>query len=254
MAKDTTLKTVSEAAPTPLKEQEAVHRRGLLARGRALMERLGTTRLLLLLLPVMFFLGLGAGYAVWGKAGSTPAPQQQVRRYSVPVDDDPAIGPKDAPITLIEFSDYECPYCRRWHNEVYLRLMQEYGDKIRFVYRDFPLTSIHPNALPAAIAANCAYEQGAFWQFHDLLFTGGGLGESYYLQYANELGLDLEAFQACLDAEQSLQEVQADFNYAAALGVRSTPTFFLNGLPIVGAQPYEVFKQVIDKELAGEIP
>lgn len=215
---------------------------------------------LYLLMPVVFALGLGSGYLIWGQGndagaaaagGSAP---QEVRRYDVPLDDDPSIGPSNAPITIIEFSDYECPFCRRWHNEVYLRLREEYGDKIRFVYRDFPLTSIHPNALPAAEAANCANEQNVFWEFHDLLFNGTSLGESIYLQYAQQLGLDMEKFQACLDSGRYSQEVQADFQYAASLGVRSTPTFFLNGIPIVGAQPYEIFKQVIDRELAGEIP
>ncbi len=247
-------KYTSEESPAILGMAESVHDAGESTPWRRFLAKWKTTHVLLGLMPVMFALGLGMGYVLWGREGTTSAPQQQVRRYNVPVDDDPAIGPTDAPITLIEFSDYECPYCRRWHNEVYVRLAKEYGDKIRFVYRDFPLTSIHPNALPAAVAANCAYEQGMFWEFHDLLFSGTGLGNAYYLQYANELGLDLEAFQACLDAERFQQEVQADFSYAAALGVRSTPTFFLNGIPIVGAQPYEVFKQIIEKELAGEIP
>jgi protein-disulfide isomerase len=216
------------------------------------------------LLPLTFIVGLSVGYLFWGRRPAVAQPQaaaqaqqqdqQNVQRYDVPVDDDPALGPANAPITIIEFSDYECPYCRRWHTEVFNQLRQEYGDKIRFVYRDFPLSSIHPDAEPAAEAANCANEQGAFWQYHDLLFSGAGLSKEIYMQYAVQLGLDVQSFQTCIDSGRYSQEVQADYQYASQLGVRSTPTFFINGLPVVGAQPYDVFKQVIDQELAGEIP
>jgi len=223
------------------------------------------------LLPLAFVLGLSVGYLFWGRnpgpaqpVSQAAAPQQAqaqtqatqaVKRYDVPVDDDPAIGPEDAPITLIEFSDFECPYCRRWHEEVYTRLRQEYPDQVRIVFRDFPLSSIHPNAVPAAEAANCANEQGAFWDFQDKLFSGEyELGTEAYMQYAEDLGLDTQSFQECVDTGRYYDEVMADFEYASNLGVRSTPTFFLNGIPLVGAQPYEMFKQVIEQELAGEIP
>lgn len=220
------------------------------------------------LLPLAFVVGLSVGYLFWGPAGvgeaapeqaavSNQAPsgqEQAVQRYDVPEGGNPSIGPADAPITIIEFSDYECPYCKRWYNDVYLRLREEYAGQVRVVFRDFPLSSIHPNAIPAAEAANCAGEQGTYWEFHDRLFGGELLGESTYLLYAEELGLDLDAFTACLESEHQEEEIQGDYEYASGLGVRSTPTFFLNGLPIVGAQPYEVFQQVIEQELAGEIP
>lgn len=221
------------------------------------------------LLPLAFVVGLSVGYLFWGRDAPAPpaapqaaaqAPQaavteQEVKRYNVPVDDDPAIGPEDAPITLIEFSDYECPYCGRWYEQVFTRLRQEYPDTVRIVYRDFPLTSIHPNAAPAAEAANCANEQDSYWEFHDKLFSGEyDLGEQAYVQYAEDLGLDVEQFENCLESGRYNDEVMADYQFAAELGVRSTPTFFLNGIPLVGAQPFDVFKQVIEKELAGEIP
>lgn len=228
------------------------------------------SQLYMILVPLAFILGLSAGYLLWGRgsggsvaqkpaqAANTTAPvvtqQQAVQRYSVPDDGDPSIGPANAPITIIEFSDYECPYCERWHTEVYTRLLEEYGDKIRIVFRDFPLSSIHPNAQPAAEAAHCAGEQNAYWQFHDKIFQGDELGEEIYLQYAKELGLDVESFKTCIQSGRFSNEVAADYQYAAELGVRSTPTFFINGLAVVGAQPYEVFKNVIDQELAGEIP
>lgn len=231
-----------------------------------------------ILLPLAFLFGLGLGYLLWGRApveavatavaeASSPgasdteeqeaasATPQQVVRYNVPTDDDPVLGPADAAITIIEFSDYECPYCQRWHAEVFERLMDTYADQVRLVYRDFPLTSIHPNAFAAAEAANCANEQGGFWDFHDRLFSmEQGLSSQAYQLYARQLGLDEEAFKECLDSGRYKEEVQSDFDYAAELGVRSTPTFFINGIAVVGAQPYEVFQQIIDKELAGEIP
>lgn len=227
------------------------------------------SRLFLLIVPLAFAIGLGAGYLLWGlpakaeaQAASAAQDQsaaqdspRQVTRYDVPVDDDPALGPESAPITIIEFSDYECPYCRSWQAEVLPRLRETYPDQIRLVYRDFPLTSIHPNAAPAAAAANCANEQDAYWEFHDKLFSMElGLSESAYQQYASDLGLDSESFSECLKSDRYVDEVEADYQYAAELGVRSTPTFFINGIALVGAQPFELFQELIEKELAGEIP
>jgi protein-disulfide isomerase len=221
----------------------------------------------LALIPVAFVLGVGAGYLAWGRETAQAKTQaqaqaqaqvqeaaQNIQRFDIPEDDDPSIGPKNAPITIIEFSDYECPYCRRWYSEVYGKLREEYPDQVRIVFRDFPLTAIHPNAVPAAEAANCAGDQDAYWEFHDKLFAGGQFGSEIYLQYASELGLNMDEFNACIESGKFNDEVMGDYQYAAGLGVRSTPTFFLNGLPIVGAHPYDVFQQVIEKELAGEIP
>ena len=208
-------------------------------------------------IAILFFtLGLGAGYYLWG--GSSAGPKTVTdsagqTRYNVSVDDDPSLGPADAPVTIVEFSDYQCPYCRKWYAEVYTRLMSDYKGKIRFVYRDFPLTSIHPEALPAAEAANCANEQGAYWGYHDALFSMQfELGPDTYMQYASALGLDLQKFQTCIKEKRYSREIQADQNYALDLGVQSTPTFFINGIPLVGAQPYAAFKQVIDKELGNK--
>jgi protein-disulfide isomerase len=164
-------------------------------------------------------------------------------------------GPDSAPITIIEFSDFECPYCQKWHLEVWPRLQEAYPDQIRLVYRDFPLTNIHANATPAAAAANCAGEQDHYWEFNELLFNArNGLNKASYQAYANELGLDIDSFNECLDSGRQNDEVMADFEFAANLGVSSTPTFFVNGIPVVGAQPFEVFSQLINQELAGEIP
>jgi protein-disulfide isomerase len=235
-----------------------------------------------IVMPIIFIVGLGLGYLVRGyvplpgipdtiaaenvpeeEASPTPAQSQvqnpaevpEVVRYDIPVDDDPGIGPEDAPITIVEFSDYECPYCQQWHTEVFDQLLQTYPEQVRLVYRDFPISNIHPNAMPAALAANCALEQDGFWDYHDKLFRMElGLSTDAYQEYASQLGLDVEEFVECLDSGRYEEEVQADFDFAANLGVRSTPTFFVNGIAVVGAQPFEVFQQVIEQELAGEIP
>jgi protein-disulfide isomerase len=180
--------------------------------------------------------------------------EKQYVRYDIPTAGYPARGPSAAPITIVEFSDYQCPFCRRWHAEVSQELFAAYPGQIRLVYRNLPLTSIHPDAFSAAEAALCAGDQQAFWDYHDKLFGGELLGTGVYLQYARDLNLDLKAFEACLDDRKYQDTIQSDSDFAINLGVRSTPTFFVNGLAIVGAQPLEVFRQVIDKELAGEIP
>jgi protein-disulfide isomerase len=211
----------------------------------------------LIALPIVFLLGLGLGWLVWGQSTPTAVVQNtdggtgEIRRFQVSVDDDPSIGPADAPVTIIEFSDYQCPYCAKWHAEVFTRLMADYQGKIRFVYRDFPLYSIHPQAGPAAEAANCAGEQNAYWEFHTALFSEKyGLGNDTYLLYASELGLDADKFSQCLSERRYKAEVEADFAAANKLGVNSTPTFYINGRGLIGAQPYEAFKQIIDEELA----
>jgi protein-disulfide isomerase len=222
-----------------------------------------------------FFAGIFVGYVVWGtglfqateeapvitaqaegpvvEAPVTPE-QPQYIRYDIPSDGFHSIGPNDAPITIVEFSDYQCPFCRRWHDEVYEPLLAAYPGKIRLVYRHLPLTSIHPDAMSAAEAAMCAGDQNVYWQYHDKLFSSELLGANVYTQYAQELNLDMTSFEACLNEGKFTDEIQSDSDFAVNLGVRSTPTFFINGLAVVGAQPLDIFKQIIDKELAGEIP
>jgi protein-disulfide isomerase len=220
-----------------------------------------------------FAVGILVGYVIWGtntisglRFGSqtqtngpvSEAPiatqEPQYIRYEIPIEGAYAIGPEDAPITIVEFSDYQCPFCKRWHAEVYEPLLAAYPGQIRLVYRHLPLTSIHPDAFAAAEAAMCAGEQNAYWQFHEKLFDGELLGSGVYTQYAQDLSLDLAGFETCITERTYQAQVQADSDFAINLGVNSTPTFFINGLAIVGAQPLDVFQQVIDKELAGEIP
>lgn len=209
------------------------------------------------LLPLAFVAGLAAGYLMWGSQGSqssptvvaevagTPAPPA---RMDVSTDGDPEIGPENAPITIVEFSDFNCPYCQRFAQLTFKTLMDSYPDQIRFVYRDFPITS--QESFVAAQAAQCARDQGAYWPFHDALFSGQHpLGHDAYRQYAQQLGLDADALIACVDSGKYADEVQQDAHDAAGLGVTGTPTFFINGIPLVGAQPMSEFARVIDGEL-----
>jgi len=206
-----------------------------------------------------FALGLLIGYFVWGYDAGSPkvievedAPAAgEVRRVDVPTEGFPSEGPDDAPIVIVEFSDFQCPFCTKWHNETYLPLMEEYPDQIKLVYRNFPLISIHPDAYLSAEAAMCAGDQGRYWDYHEALFESVyGLGTDALYQYAEDLGLEIDGFTLCLDEHKYKDFVRADMEYAMSIGVQSTPTFYVNGIPIVGAQPIQVFRSVIDDELA----
>jgi protein-disulfide isomerase len=206
------------------------------------------------LIPVAFALGLGVGYFAWGKAAAELAAAKaaagQPRRFEIGTEGDPYLGPADAPITIVEFSDFNCGYCKRFHLQTFPELMAAYPDQIRFVYRDFPVTS--QESYYAAQAAQCAGDQGAFWEFHNLLFEGElGLGTEAYSAYAEQLGLDPQALLTCITDGTYAGEVEEDARFAAGLGASGTPTFFINGLPMMGAQPLEQFQQVIDAELEG---
>jgi len=168
-------------------------------------------------------------------------------------DNDPVLGDPNAPVTIIEFSDFQCPFCARFYSQTEIQLIDEYvkTGKARIIYRDFPL-SFHPEAEPAALAAECANEQGKFWEFHDKVFQNqASMSIASYKQWAADLGLNTQQFNSCLDSKKYLAEVQKDFNDGAAAGVSGTPTFFINGQKIVGAQPYAAFKSLIDALLAG---
>lgn len=223
------------------------------------------------LVVLAFCVGLFLGYVIWGRgtaaAGTTAAAanqpsgpveaatqQPQYTRYDIPIDGYPSLGPANAPITIVEFSDFQCPFCRRFHQETYSALLAAYPDKIRFVYRNLPLTSIHPDAMDAAVASLCANDQNVYWDYHDKLFSSETLGRDTYVQYAKDLGLDVDKFTSCLDSSLHNDFIQKDMDFALNLGIQSTPTFFINGLAVVGAQPLSTFQQIIDKELAGEIP
>jgi len=169
-------------------------------------------------------------------------------RLQVDVDDDPMKGPAKAPVTIVEFSDYQCPYCGRAETTV-LEVLKKYGDKVRLVYRDYPL-SFHQNANVAAQASECAKEQGKFWEMHDAMFANQSkLAQNDLIETAGSLKIDKEKFKACLEGGKYKNEVQKDFDDGQKYGVTGTPTFFINGIPMVGARDVNSFAEIIDAEL-----
>jgi protein-disulfide isomerase len=163
--------------------------------------------------------------------------------------DGPSRGPDDAPITIVEFSDFQCPFCRRAVPTLH-EVMEKYPGKVRIVYRNLPLGS-HGRARPAAEAALCAGEQGQFWAYHDLLFQNQRqLEDEDLARYAGEVGIDTDKFKACVDEKRFDSRVNADMEAARAAGVTGTPAFFVNGIMLSGAKPAGDFYRVIDAELA----
>jgi len=160
----------------------------------------------------------------------------------------PAQGPTSAPITIVEFSDFQCPFCSRLKPELE-QVKAKYGDKVRIVFRQFPL-AMHQNAQKAAEAALCANDQGKFWQMHDAMFTDqAGLTPEALKAKAKTIGLNTETFAACLDADKHTKEIQADMAAGSAAGVQGTPAMFVNGRFINGAVPVDDITKVIDEEL-----
>ncbi len=158
-------------------------------------------------------------------------------------------GPEKAPVTLIEFSDFQCPFCKRAEPTV-AQLLTEYGDKIRFVYRDYPL-SFHPRAFPASIAAHCAAEQGKYWDMYaNLMKEQGDLSDDDLKKRAAAVKVDTAKFNACYDAKKPEATIKSSFDEGMAAGVTGTPSFFVNGRMLVGAKPIEEFKAIIDEEIA----
>ena len=170
-------------------------------------------------------------------------------RIEVSTDDDPALGPPGAPVTIVEFSDFQCPYCARARTTL-KQVMERYPERVRWVARDFPLP-MHPMAEPMAQAAQCATEQGAYWRYADAVFDRyRSLDAEALTPLAAELGLEPGAFRACLQSGRYADEVQRDMADGQAAGVTGTPSFFINGIMLSGAQPLERFVEVIERELA----
>jgi len=179
-------------------------------------------------------------------------------RYLEPpsVDDDPSKGPADAPVTIIEFTDFQCPFCKRGADTVE-QIISTYGDQVHIVFRDFPLAALHPDAPKAHEAGECADEQDMFWEMHDKLFSNqADMSIATMKGYAEDLGLDMDRFNACLDGGAMKAEVDADMADGREYGVSGTPAFFINGLMLAGAQPFDSFVKVIDAQLekAGVAP
>ncbi len=238
------------------------------------LKKINTNQLLVLLLILAAFL-IGVLFTKVkyleknSQAPSTAAPigQQQVPQQQTPPAGTkvevgkgnlPALGSKNAKVVLVDFSDFECPFCKKYFDETFEQLKKDYVDtgKVIYYYRHFPL-DFHSAAKPAAIASECANEQGKFWEYHDLIFkeqdkiaqkTPDEIKQALK-GFAVSLGLNTSNFNNCLDLEKYKANVEKDQKEGQTAGVNGTPTFFVNGLSVVGAQPYSVFKTIIDQEL-----
>lgn len=163
-------------------------------------------------------------------------------------------GAEDAKVTIVEFSEYQCPYCKRYVDEAYKQIMADYGDQIRYIFRDYPLP-FHQHAQITAEATRCAGEQNMYWKYHDLLFEKADEWVSQteikdvLIGYSSQLGLNESQFRECLTSAKYTQSVKDDFALGQKMGVNGTPSFFINGRQLVGAQPYEAFQAIIEEEL-----
>ncbi|MDE2852955.1 MAG: thioredoxin domain-containing protein [Chloroflexota bacterium] len=165
------------------------------------------------------------------------------------VDDDPYLGEEDAPIVIVEFSDFFCSFCKRHFDLTFEPILENYGQYIRYVYRDF--ARLTAESTPASAAAQCAFAQGKFWEFRAAFFNNASeLGRDFYLKTAEDYELDIEEYTACLDEGRYIDEVEIDGFDGQIAGVRGTPGFFINGQILSGAQPYSIFERMIQRELA----
>lgn len=180
----------------------------------------------------------------------THLPQGRTLRVPVPTEGDPVAGPPEAPVIIMEFSDFQCPFCERVQPTL-KALLKEYPDSVRLVYRDFPIPQLHKEAKKAAEAARCAAEQGKFWEYHDLLFANRTQQKDPDLKrYAADLKLDTDRFAQCFATGRYTKVVERGITDGKKVGVTGTPTFFVNGIPLVGAVPLEQFKALIDQEMS----
>lgn len=202
-----------------------------------------------------------------GDSAAAPVPEPSLGPVKISLDDDPVEGDKNAPVTLVEFSDYECPFCKRHFDQTYSQLKKNYIDtgKVKLVFRDFPLSFHDPMATTEAIAANCAREQGGdgtYFKLHDLMFTnttsnGSGLTKDQLNKFAGDLGLNVDNFKSCVDSQKYKEEVTKDIADGTVAGTSGTPSFIIGkstgseieGKLIVGAQPYAAFQSEIDSLL-----
>jgi protein-disulfide isomerase len=205
---------------------------------------------------VAFYVNRDGRYLFRGDAiDLTIDPLKQVMN-KISLDNQPERGAKDAKVTIVEYSDFQCPFCARVYTTLENEVLKDYGDKVRFVFKNFPLSSIHPWAEDGAVAAECAFQQGndKFWPMYNGLFSKQSEISKDNLKekasaIAKDGGLDVGRFQECLDGKQAIDAVKADESEGTALGVNSTPTFFINGRRLSGAQSTQDFKQMIDQEL-----
>ncbi len=200
----------------------------------------------------------GSGLRAGNSGGLANVENQAVKvENKNPVDivigDAPVLGNADAPVTVVEFSDFQCPFCKRFHDDSGLKLREEYikTGKVKFVYKQFPLYQIHPYANSAALASECAKEQGKFWTYHDALFENQeNLATLNFTDLAASLGMNKSQFKSCYDSGKYSDNVKSDTKEGTEIGVTGTPANFINGVPLMGAVPYATLKSAIESALA----
>lgn len=192
------------------------------------------------------------GSSIGNSVGNTGNTGVSGARVDVKIPADAHIeGNTNAPVTIVEFSDFECPYCGKFYSESLGLIRANYIDtgKANFVFMHFPL-GFHPDAMPTAVASECAGDQGKFWEMHDKIFEGqSSLGKDNYLEWAGELGLNVDIFSACLISGKHDAKINSDSAYGSSIGISGTPGFFINGVKVEGALPYSSFQQIIESEL-----
>lgn len=197
----------------------------------------------------LMFGGVATAVVILGVFGLWPRSREAV--HAERLSDDPALGPTNAVVTIVEYGDFGCTACRAWHRAGVLKeLRAQYGDQIRFVYRDFPvITSQSPKA---AEAAQCAYDQGRFWEYHDLVFSSTGIGVNQLKTYAGEIGLDVSAFNHCLDSGRHGPTVDRDLQDAIQRGFLGTPAFLVNDqlINLGGPPTFEYFQRLVERIVA----
>ena len=214
------------------------------------------------LLVIGLLVGLGAGWILFredpgdgARAAARAEPLGDgsvVESHGVDVTNDPILGSANAPVTIVEFSDFDCPFCTRFATQTAPLLRRHYGDRVRWVFVNLPLQSIHPRAYDAALAGECAHAQEKFWAWYDAMFSGKFDSSNRGLAAAGQsIGLDADRFEQCLERADYASEVAADLREAEKFYILGTPTFFINGQRLEGAQPPEAFAAVIDSILAG---
>jgi len=181
---------------------------------------------------------------------ATPVPDEDapVPMDAFQVDGEEFKGAEDGKIVIVKYSEFECPFCKRASPTVQ-QILDEYPDDVKFYFQHFPL-SFHAHSMDAAEAFECAGDQGKAYEMYTAMFEGDDLSEEALSGYAGDIGLDVEEFDACMADDRNVPEIEAEMERGAQLGVQGTPSFFINGVMIVGAQPYEVFKAEIDSQLA----
>src|SRR3989338_10355646 len=220
--------------------------------------RFGTVLFLVLFVISLATGGFGTGSGSSGNGNPNPppnptpqAPSEQGDVKNLDLSNNYFKGDEDAKIVIVEFSDFQCPYCGRFYEQTLSQIDDNYvkTGKVKFYYADFPLDSIHPNARPAANAARCAGEQDKFWEYHDKVFENQEtLSNDNYKKWAQELGLDEDKFNDCFDSKKYDGEVNKDLQEGSSNGIQGTPGFIINDKILSGAQPFSAFQQVIEAE------